>query len=361
MIPVYRIFLIALLLAAASPIFSQSNDDLPSAPSVVNKPKPASKPAPPTIPAAEQTPPQSAPAAADLSDPRDKNDANAPSSDPNTIRVPVNEVNVVFTVTDKHNRYVKDLSKTDFKVLDDDRPVAEIRSFRRETDLPLQVGLLIDASNSIRERFKFEQESAIEFLNDTIRPRYDKAFVLGFDIAPELTQDFTDSSEKLSQGIRALQPGNATAMYDAVYYACRDKLLKSQQQTSVRRAIVLVSDGNDNASHVTREEAIEMALRANTIIYTISTNFPSGGDSDRYDKVLERIADATGGRAFRPFQLTDVANAFAQIQDDLRSQYALSYHPANFAHDGRYRTIAISAVKKGLKVRSRTGYYAPGE
>ena len=283
-----------------------------------------------------------------MSDPRDKNDANAPSSDPNTIRVPVNEVNVVFTVTDKHNRYVKDLSKTDFKVLDDDRPVEEIRSFRRETDLPLQVGLLIDASNSIRERFKFEQESAIEFLNDTIRPRYDKAFVLGFDIAPELTQDFTDSSEKLSQGIRALQPGNATAMYDAVYYACRDKLLKSQQQTSVRRAIVLVSDGNDNASHVTREEAIEMALRANTIIYTISTNFPSGGDSDRYDKVLERIADATGGRAFRPFQLTDVANAFAQIQDDLRSQYALSYHPANFAHDGRYRTIAISAVKKGL-------------
>lgn len=361
MIPVYRIFLIALLVAAASPVFSQSNDDLPSAPSAVNKPKPAPKPDPPAPPAAEQTPPQSAPAAADLSDPRDQNDANAPSSDPNTIRVPVNEVNVVFTVTDKHNRYVKDLSKTDFKVLDDDRPVEEIRSFRRETDLPLQVGLLIDASNSIRERFKFEQESAIEFLNDTIRPRYDKAFVLGFDIAPELTQDFTDSSEKLSQGVRALRPGNATAMYDAVYYACRDKLLKSQQQTSVRRAIVLVSDGNDNASHVTREEAIEMALRANTIIYTISTNFPSGGDSDKYDKVLERIADATGGRAFRPFQLTDVANAFAQIQDDLRSQYALSYHPANFAHDGRYRTIAISAVKKGLKVRSRTGYYAPGE
>jgi len=231
MIPVYRIFLIALLLAAASPIFSQSNDDLPSAPSAVNKPKPGPKPDPAPLPATEQTPPQSAPAAADLSDPRDKNDANAPSSDPNTIRVPVNEVNVVFTVTDKHNRYVKDLSKTDFKVLDDDRPVEEIRSFRRETDLPLQVGLLIDASNSIRERFKFEQESAIEFLNDTIRPRYDKAFVLGFDIAPELTQDFTDSSEKLSQGIRALQPGNATAMYDAVYYACRDKLLKSQQQT----------------------------------------------------------------------------------------------------------------------------------
>jgi VWFA-related protein len=364
MIPVYRISLIALFLAAASPAFTQSNDELPSAPSAVNQPAPAPpKPAPQTQPAAAPTQPasQAAPSAADLSDPRDKNDATAPPSDPNTIRVPVNEVNVVFTVTDRRNRYVKDLTKADFKVLDDDLPVEEIRSFRHETDLPLQVGLLIDASNSIRERFKFEQESAIEFLNDTIRPRYDRAFVLGFDVAPELTQDFTDSSEKLSQGVRALRPGNATAMYDAIYYACRDKLLKSPQQSSVRRAIVLVSDGDDNASHVTREEAIEMALRANTIVYTISTNFPAGGDSDKYDKVLERIAEATGGRAFRPFQLTDVANAFSQIQDDLRSQYELSYHPPNFTHDGRYRTIAISAVKKGLKVRSRTGYYAPGQ
>lgn len=359
----WRISLVALCLTAALPVLAQNTDDLPSAPSAVKQPKPTpSAPPPQPAPEVEQSEPaQPAASATDLSDPRDKSDANAPLSDPNTIRVPVNEVNVVFTVTDKHNHYVKDLSKTDFKVVDDEHPVEEIRSFRRETDLPLQVGLLIDASNSIRERFKFEQESAIEFLNDTIRPRYDQAFVVGFDVAPELTQDFTDNSEKLSRGIRALQPGNATAMYDALYYSCRDKLLKSPQSSSVRRAIILVSDGDDNASHVTREEAIEMALRANTIVYTISTNFPAGADGDRYDKVLERIADATGGRAFRPFQLTDVANAFAQIQDDLRSQYELSYHPANFAHDGRYRTIAISATKKGLKVRSRTGYYAPGE
>jgi len=359
----WRISLVALCLTAALPVLAQNTDDLPSAPSAVKQPKPTpSTPAPQPAPEVEQSEPaQPAASATDLSDPRDKSDANASLSDPNTIRVPVNEVNVVFTVTDKHNHYVKDLSKTDFKVVDDEHPVEEIRSFRRETDLPLQVGLLIDASNSIRERFKFEQESAIEFLNDTIRPRYDQAFVVGFDVAPELTQDFTDNSEKLSRGIRALQPGNATAMYDALYYSCRDKLLKSPQSSSVRRAIILVSDGDDNASHVTREEAIEMALRANTIVYTISTNFPAGADGERYDKVLERIADATGGRAFRPFQLTDVANAFAQIQDDLRSQYELSYHPANFAHDGRYRTIAISATKKGLKVRSRTGYYAPGE
>jgi VWFA-related protein len=126
----------------------------------------------------------------------------------------------------------------------------------------------------------------------------------------------------------------------------------------VRRAIILVSDGDDNQSHVTREEAIEMALRANVIVYTISTNFPSGGPGD---KVLQRIADATGGRAFEPFQLQQVADSFQQIQADLRSQYELSYRPPNFAHDGRYRTIEISALRKGLKVRSRNGYYAPTE
>lgn len=357
MIRLSRYSLVLLLLVPGFRLLAQSTDDLPAAPSAVNQPKPAPRKADPP-PAAEEKPPVTTPSATEVRERADgDNDANAPDS-ASTIRVPVNEVNVVFTVTDKHNHYVKDLSQADFKILDDERPVDRIL-LRRETDLPLQVGLLIDASNSIRERFKFEQESAIEFMNDTIRPRYDKAFVVGFDVAPELTQDFTDSSEALSRGIRALRPGNATAMYDALYFACRDKLLKSPQEGSVRRAIVLVSDGDDNASHVTREEAIEMALRANTIVYTISTNFPGGGDSDRYDKVLQRIADATGGRAFRPFQLTDVANAFAQIQDDLRSQYELSYRPANFARDGRYRTIEISALKKGLKVRSRTGYYAP--
>jgi Ca-activated chloride channel family protein len=266
-------------------------------------------------------------------------------------------VNVVFTVTDKHNRYIKDLSKNDFKVIDDEKAVEDIRSFRRESDLPLQVGLLIDASNSIRDRFKFEQEAAIEFLNQTIRPKYDQAFVVGFDTEFEVTQDFTDSTEALSRGVRALRPGGGTAMYDAIYRTCREKLLKSAQTSDVRRAIILVSDGEDNYSRVTRDESIEMALRANVIVYTISTNFPSGGDGD---KVLQKIADATGGRAFQPFQLSDVANAFARIQDDLRSQYALSYRPAEFHHDGRYRTIEITAQnRKGLKVRSRHGYYAP--
>lgn len=275
-----------------------------------------------------------------------------------TIRKTVNEVNVVFTVTDKHGRYVKDLKRNDFNFVDDSKPAAEIRDFKSQTDLPLQVGLLVDASNSVRDRFKFEQESAIEFLNQTVRPKYDSAFVVGFDVTPEVTQDFTDNTEFLSRGVRALRPGGGTAMFDALYYACRDKLLKAPRSGAVRRAIILLSDGEDNQSHVTREEAIDMAQRAEVIVYTISTNI--SGTKGKGDKVLERIADATGGRAFFPFQLRDVSNAFAEIQDELRSQYAVSYKPADFKADGRYRTIEIVAMdKKNLHVRSRRGYFAP--
>ncbi len=337
-------------------------DDLPSAPSAVAQQNAApAKPVPsfPTPPPNAPPEPDAAPAAKSGGSVATQKSAGDPSVP--TIHTTVNEVSVVFTVTDRHNHYVKDLAKSDFKVVDDEILVPEIRSFQLQTNLPILVGLLIDASNSIRDRFKFEQESAIEFLNDSIRRRSDQAFVIGFDDTPELTQDFTDNVELLSNGVRRLHPGNGTALYDAIYYAARDKLMKSPQGDSVRRALIIVTDGNDNNSHVTREEAIEMALRANAIIYTISTNFADSGDSDKYDSILERISDATGGRSFRPFQLSEVANAFAEIQDDLRSQYALSYHPPNFAHDGRYRTIEILANRHGLKVRSRTGYYAPAE
>ena len=292
-----------------------------------------------------------------------ENPAKSDSADSNesvaTIVHVVNEVRVVFTVTDRHGHYIKDLKRDNFRVIDDQKP-AELRSFRSETDLPLQVGLLVDASNSVRDRFKFEQESAIEFLNQTVRPRYDRAFVVGFDATPEVTQDFTDNTEKLAHGVRELRPGGGTALYDAVYFACRDKLLKTPHTTAARRAIILLSDGDDNLSHVSREEAIEMAQRAEAIIYTISTNV--SGTKGSGDKVLERIADATGGRAFFPFQIRDVANAFAEIQNELRSQYAIAYKPANFKTDGHYRAIEIVANdRKSFRVRARRGYYAPNQ
>jgi VWFA-related protein len=286
-------------------------------------------------------------------DPGDQGTAEIPK-----IRVGTNEVNVVFTVTDKHGKRVTDLKQNDFRIVDDNKPVVEIRSFRAEANLPLQVGLLIDASSSVRDRFKFEQEAAIEFLNQTVRKRYDSAFVVGFDATPEVTQNFTDDTAKLDQGVRELRPGGGTALYDALYYACRDKLLKEAQNGPTRRAIILLSDGDDNQSHVTREESIEMAQRAEAIVYAISTNV--SGTKGPGDKVLERIADATGGRAFFPFQIREVANAFAEIQDELRSQYAVSYKPADFKTDGRFRTIEIVANdRKTFRVRARRGYYSP--
>jgi VWFA-related protein len=337
--------LVSTLLTLNAP--AQSAPDASSNPSPANQQPATQQPA--TQPS---TPAQGTDAAAD------QKPSDSSASDLTTIRSSTNEVNVVFTVTDKHGRRITDLKQNDFQILDDNKPPQEIRSFHAETNLPLQVGLLVDASNSVRDRFKFEQESAIEFLNQTIRLNYDKAFVVGFDVTPEVTQDFTDNTEALAHGVHELRPGGGTALYDAIYFACRDKLMKASKATPVRRAIILLSDGDDNQSHVSREEAIEMAQRAEAIIYTISTNV--SGTKGAGDRVLERIADATGGHAFFPFQIREVANAFAEIQDELRSQYAVSYKPADLKTDGHYRTIEIVANdRKNLKVRSRRGWYAP--
>ncbi len=289
---------------------------------------------------------------------QDANGTDNPEEKLTTIVKQVDEVNVVFTVTDKRGKFVNDLKQNDFRVLDDSKPPVSIRSFRSETNLPLRVGLLVDASNSIRDRFKFEQEAAIEFLNQVIRSKYDQAFVIGFDTTPEVTQDFTDNTEALSKGVRMLRPGGGTAMYDAIYYACRDQIMaKDKGNLATRRAIILLSDGDDNQSRVTREEAVEMAQKAEVIIYAISTN--TSGQKLKGDKVLEHFADETGGRAFFPFKIQDVSDAFSQIQDELRSQYAISYKPADLQLNGKYHEIQILADNKKYKVRARKGYYAP--
>ena len=303
--------------------------------------------------------PQSEPLAQpQTSPPANKSEAEGSQDKPFNIVVPVNEVNVVFTVTDKHNHYVKDLKATDFRILDNNKPPANVRNFASETNLPLRVGLLVDASNSIRDRFRFEQQAAIEFLSQIVHPDRDQAFVIGFDTTPEITQDFTNNPEKLASGVRLLRPGGGTALYDAVYGACHDKLIKVQSNRgALRRAIILLSDGEDNQSRVTRDDAIEEAQRAEVIVYTISTNV--SGTKSRGDKILEAIANATGGRAFFPFKIEEVSDAFSQIQEELRSQYAVSYKPADFSADGKYRSIDIEALNKKYKVRSRKGYFAP--
>ena len=305
--------------------------------------------------AVAQTPQSPAPAANAVAP------GSAPAADDTlpvqTFKSRSDEVNVIFTVTDKHNKFIKDLKQGEFKILDNNKPPKQIMNFSAETDLPLRVGLLIDASNSIRDRFLFEQDAAIEFLHQIIRPKTDKAFVLAFDEVWDLTQDFTGDLDKLTKGVKVIRPGGGTALWDAVFYACRDKLLNTRDTVPVRKAIILVSDGDDNQSRVLRQEAIEMAQRAGVIVYTISTNLSNNPDEG--DRSLKMLAETTGGQAFFPFKLQDVANAFHDIHEELRSQYSVFYKPDNFEPNGQFRPILITAENKKYKVRAKKGYYVP--
>ena len=274
-----------------------------------------------------------------------------------TLHARVNEVNVLFIATDKHGKFVRDLNQNDFSILDDHKPPQAILNFRRETDLPLHMGLLVDVSGSVDSRFDFEQTAATSFLEHTVRKSFDRVFVMGFNSHVQLVQDFTDNNALLSKGIHNLHSGGGTALYDAIYHACKDKLVKDHPERPVRKAIIVVSDGEDNQSEVTKAQAIEMAQRAEVIIYAISTD--DSGLVMRGDRVLEQLAEATGGRAFFPFKMKDITHSFAAIEDELRSQYIVSYKPADFDADGRYRTIEISSLKKDLQVRARKGYFAP--
>ena len=282
--------------------------------------------------------------------------ASVNGDQPNKITTSVDVVNVVFTVTDDDGRFVKDLTRDQFRILDNNRPPKEITSFEPQTGLPLRVGLLVDASNSIRDRFKFEQQAATDFLQQMLNPDSDKALVLSFDEQYELVQDFTNDIDKLSAGVRKISPGGSTALWDAVYYTCREKLMKEGSSNPVRRVIVLISDGSDTQSHVYKQEAIDMAQRAEVAIYTISTGL--GFERGEGDHNLKLLADATGGQAFFPLKIDDVESAFVRIQHELRSQYSISYKPDNFVPNGQYRTISIKTMPKSFKVRAKRGYYA---
>jgi Ca-activated chloride channel homolog len=274
-----------------------------------------------------------------------------------TIKKRVDEVDVLFIATDRHGKFVRNLNQTDFSIFDDHKPVQSILNFRRETDLPIELGLLMDVSGSVEGRFGFEKEAAIGFLQHIIRPGYDRAFVVGFNKESHLTQDFTDQMPLLADGVQRLTNGGGTALYDAVYKACKDKLQREHSDHPIRKAIIVLSDGEDNQSEHTRAQAIEMAQRAEVLVYAISTD--DSGLILRGDKVLDDLASATGGRAFFPYKIKDITRSFAAIEDELRSQYDVSYKPSDFDADGRYRSIEITALKKDLQVRARRGYYAP--
>jgi VWFA-related protein len=289
--------------------------------------------------------------------PPPKPDAPAPQGEePSRFSLDVTVVNTAFLVTDRKGRFVTGLAKEDFEVLENGRPQT-IQQFSAEASLPLRVAVLIDTSNSIRERFKFEQEAASQFLNEMLRTTADKAMVVSFDSNPEMAAGLSDDSEKLAAAILALRPGGGTALYDAIRFAS-DKLSAERPSSKFRRVIVVVSDGDDNQSHGTRDQALEAAQVAGTFIYAISTNNLSQGDTEG-DKVLKYFSGQTGGKSFFPFKVEDLSQSFDVIAEEVRHQYSVLYRPEPLLLDGAFHRVEIRVKgHKELAVRAPAGYYA---
>ncbi len=273
------------------------------------------------------------------------------------IVLEVTNVNLLFTVTDRRGRFVTNLTERDF-VVREGRNQQKILQFSAESDLPLRLAILVDSSNSIRERLKFIQESAIEFLNSVMRPEQDRAAVISFDTVPEIQANLTGNLDHLTRVIRQLRAGGGTALYDAIFLACRDKLGQDQPRHKFRRAIVLLSDGDDNQSRYTRDQALEMAQKSDVVIYTISTNISKAETAG--DRVLKYYAAETGGVAFFPFRAEDLSQSFENIANELRHQYSILYSPEPLKTDGSYQEVQVVVKDRAnLVVRARRGYYAP--
>jgi len=313
------------------------------------------------------------------------------------IRVRVQVVSVPVSVLDKRGLPVIDLSQNDFRVYENGK-LQTIKYFVREPLPPLRIGLILDTSNSARPQLPFEKDAASEFVFDMLQVRASKnlIFLQTFDAASSIVQDFTDDPEALNDKIRMLKAGGGKALYDAIYYACKEKMLNSGPPEQLRRVLVVVSDGIDIQSQHTFDEAISMARRAETVIYVIAN--PRYGFTNPGDEVLQEIAQHTGGAAFFPLRggvgsdletgylshgqigdtsqnkglgaetgrfsaekLVRLAEALESIGRELNDQYSLGYTPTNDAMDGTYRAIRVEVARKGVQVRTKVGYFATAE
>ncbi len=311
-----------------------------------------------------------------------------------SIRVRVQVVSVPVSVLNKRGLPVIDLNQNDFRVYEDGK-LQTIKYFVREPLPPLRVGLILDTSNSARPQLPFEKDAASEFIFNMLQVRASKnlVFLQTFDAASSIVQDFTDDPELLNEKIHKLKAGGGKALYDAIYYACREKMLNSGPPEQFRRVLVVVSDGIDVQSHHTFDEAISMARRAETVTYLIAN--ARYGFTNPGDKVLGDIAQLTGGAAFFPLRegvgsdletgylshgqigdtsqnkglgaetgkfsaekLVRLADALESIGRELNDQYSLGYTPTNDAMDGTYRAIRVEVARKGVQVRTKTGYFA---
>jgi Ca-activated chloride channel homolog len=286
--------------------------------------------------------------------------ASTNAQDDDTLRVSVELVNVPFSVTDRQGRFVSGLTAKDFSVQEDGRR-QEIRNFSRENELPVTMALLIDTSPSVRPVFEEEKATAKAFLESIMRVE-DLATIIGFDRSVTLVQDYTESVKALHRAIDDLEIGGGTSVYDAVYLASKEKLAGE----AGRKAIILISDGEDTTSKVKFDEALRAAIQSDTIIYAISNSAGNGfpyfrrGRAGRSGDMatLRKFSVETGGAAFAVSDEDTFARIFDRIAQELRSQYSLGYFSTNTARDGRFRQIKIIPRDSNYSVRARKGYYA---
>jgi VWFA-related protein len=290
--------------------------------------------------------------------------AQEPSQGP-ALRSTVNLVNLFATVRDKNKRIVGDMKQEDFKIVEDSQE-QKIAFFSKEVTLPITLGLLIDTSGSEQNRLGAEQEAASRFLERVMR-KGDMAMVLSFDLDVDLLADFTDDRAQIERAINkarigaisggVVTPGTipsntgGTHFYDAVYLACGDKLATE----AGRKALIIITDAQDEGSKVRLEEAIESAQRTDTVVHVLFVHDRGYGRAD----VARKLSDETGGRTIEVSSEKKLNEAFDQISEELRSQYTLGYYPTNTTKDGRFRKVKIETPNRDYKILTRKGYYAP--
>jgi Ca-activated chloride channel homolog len=291
--------------------------------------------------------------------PGDNDAVRSGAADSWTVRKRVDEVTVFFSATDGH-KFVPGLNQENLRVSDDNKPVARISAFGYQRDLPLRLGLLVDTSSSVNRQFRDQQRAAVQFLHQVVRRGLDLAFVAGFANQSVVTQDYSDDPERLAAGVAALRNGGSTALFDAVSSAC-DKMTSATDAQPAARILIVLSDGDDNQSRTTLNQAIEKAQIREITIYTMNTsvNMSEPGVSPER-RALKQLAVETGGRGFEQAGKREVIKAFAAIEEEMRNRYALSYQPSDLKEDGRFHRIQIAAEKSGRRfhVHTRRGYYA---
>ena len=275
-----------------------------------------------------------------------------------TYRVNVDLVNVLCSVFDKRTKtFVTSMGQGDFSVFEDGKR-QEIRNFTRETDLPLTLAMLVDTSNGVKQKLEFEQDAATSFFANVLKER-DRALLVEFNTSVTMLQDFTSDANKLANQIRQLQAGGDTALYDAIHVTCDQKMIRENG----RKAMIILSDGEDTISSINYKQAVEMAIRAECTIFSVSISkggfFGTGENTKKGDDTLKNLARETGGKVFFPFKVEELEDAFRQINQELRSQYSIGYVSTNAQRDGSYRKIEIKAPARGLELNYRKGYYAP--